>query len=87
MFCIRSDVITLKYIEMYGFVTGWTSMDNGPGWVILLVYGSHDMRHTGFHRLTVVNETPGVLGRHSFELLNHSAIKPPLNHSNHRLNR
>ena len=32
----------------------------GPGWVILLMYGSHDMRHIGFRRLTVVNETPGV---------------------------
>ena len=41
MFCIRSDVITLGSIEMYG---------------------SHDMRHTGFHRLTVVNGTPGFWG-------------------------
>ena len=24
----------------------------------LLMYGSHDMRHTGFRRLTVVNGTP-----------------------------
>ena len=29
-------------------------------WPFLLTYGSHDMRHTGFRRLTVVNETPGV---------------------------
>ena len=62
MFCIKSDVITLGSIEMYGFVTVWTGMDNGPGWVILLMYGSHDMRHTGFRRLTVVNETPGFWG-------------------------
>ena len=48
MFCIKSDVITLGSIEMYGFVTVWTGMDNGPDWVILLMYGSHDMRHTGF---------------------------------------
>ena len=34
-------------------------MDDGPYWVILLMYGSHDMRHTGFRRLTVVNGTPG----------------------------
>ena len=27
-------------------------------WVILLIYGSHDMRHTGFRRLTMVNGTP-----------------------------
>ena len=62
MFYIKSDVITLGSIEMYGFVSVWTSMDNGPGWVILLMYGSHDMRHTGFHRLTVVKGTPGFLG-------------------------
>ena len=30
MFCIKSDVITLRSIEMYGFVTVWTSMDDGP---------------------------------------------------------
>ena len=30
MFRIRSDVITLGSIEMYGLVTVWTSMDNGP---------------------------------------------------------
>ena len=27
-------------------------------WPFLLMYGSHDMRHTVFHRLTVVNGTP-----------------------------
>ena len=58
-FGIKSDVITLGSIEMYGFVTVWTSMDDGPYWVILLMYGSHDMRHIGFRRLTVVNGTPG----------------------------
>ena len=52
-----SDVITLGSIEMYGLVTVWTSMDDGPYWVLLLIYGSHDMRHTGFRRLTVVNGT------------------------------
>ena len=62
MFCIKSDVITLESIEMYGFETVWTSMDYGPYWVILLMYGSHDMRHTGFRRLTVVNETPRKWG-------------------------
>ena len=62
MFCIRSDVITLGSIEMYGLVTIWTSMDDGPYWVILLMYRSHDMRHTGFRRLTVVNGTPGFWG-------------------------
>ena len=58
MLCIKSDVITLECIEMYGFVTVWASMDDGPYWVILLMYESHDMRHTGFCRLMVVNETP-----------------------------
>ena len=58
MFCIKSDVITLKSIEMYVFETVRTSMDDGLCWVILLMYGSHDMRHTGFCRLTVVNKTP-----------------------------
>ena len=58
MFYIKSDVITLESIEMYGFVTVWTSMDDGPYGVILLMYGSHDMRHTSFRRLTVVNGTP-----------------------------
>ena len=62
MFCIKSDVIILGSIEMYGLVTVWTSMDDGPYWVTLLKYGSHGMRHTGFRRLTVVNRTPGFWG-------------------------
>ena len=62
MFCIKSDVITLGSIRMYGFVTVWMSMDDGPYWVILIVYGSHDMRHTSFRRLTVVNGTLGFWG-------------------------
>ena len=62
MFCIKSDVITLGSIEMYGLVTVWTSMDDGPYWITLLKYGSHDMRHTGFRRLTVVNRTHGFWG-------------------------
>ena len=37
-------------------------MDDGPYWVILLMYGSHDMRHIGFRRLTVVNESLGFWG-------------------------
>ena len=62
MFCIKSDVITLKSIEMYGFVTVWMSTYNGPYRVILLMYGSHDMRHAGFRRLMVVNGTPRIWG-------------------------
>ena len=34
----------------------------GPDVAILLMYRSHDMRHTGFHGLTVVNRTPGNWG-------------------------
>ena len=47
---------------MYGLVTVSTSMDDGPYYVILLMYGSHDMRHTSFRRLTVVNATLGFWG-------------------------
>ena len=45
MFCIKSDVINLESIEMYGFVTAWISMDDGLYWVILLMYESHQIRH------------------------------------------
>ena len=63
MFCIKSDVITtLESIEMYGFVNIWMSMCDGAYWVILLTYGSHDVRHTGFRGLTVVNGTPEIWG-------------------------
>ena len=62
MFCIKSDVITLGSAEMCGLVTVWASVNDGAYWVILLMYGSHDMRHTGFHRLTVVNGTLGFWG-------------------------
>ena len=34
----------------------------GPDVAILLMFGSHDMRHTGFRRLTVVNKTPEIRG-------------------------
>ena len=30
MFCIKSDVVTLGSIEMYGFVSVWTNMEDGP---------------------------------------------------------
>ena len=59
--------MTLESIGTHGFVTVWTSMDDGPYWVILLMYESHDMRHKSFRRLTVVNGTPG-LGRHNANL-------------------
>ena len=35
-------------------------MDNEPDLVILLMYWSHDMRHTGFRKLMVVNRTSGI---------------------------
>ena len=34
----------------------------GSTWPFLFTYGPHDMRHTGFRRLTVVNETPRIWG-------------------------
>ena len=68
MFYIKSDVITLESIEMYGFVSVWTSMDDGAYWVILLMYGSHEMRHTGLRKLTLVNGTLGS-GHHTFKSL------------------
>ena len=71
MFCIKSDVITLGSIEMYGLVTVWTRMDDGPYWVILLKYGSHDMRHIGFRRLTVVNRTLEFWGVTSIVVLDY----------------
>ena len=43
-------------------------MDDGPYWFILLKYGSHDMRHTGFRRLVVVNGTPGFWGITVYEI-------------------
>ena len=46
MFCIKSDVITLEFIEMYVFVTVWMSMDDGPYWVILLMFESWVERYS-----------------------------------------
>ena len=37
----------------------------GPTWPYLPMYGSHDMIHTGFRKLMVVNGTPRDLGRHT----------------------
>ena len=58
MLCIKSDVIILESIKIYGFVTIWTSLDDRPYLVILFMYESHDMRHIDFHRLTMVNGPP-----------------------------
>ena len=37
-------------------------MDDGPYWVILLMYGSRDMRHTGLRRLTGGQRDPRFWG-------------------------
>ena len=47
--CIKSGVITLESIEMYGFVTVWMSMYDGPYWVILLMYESRVERLILWH--------------------------------------
>ena len=67
MFCIRSDVITLGSIEMYGLVTIWTSMDDGPYWVILLMSGFNDMRHR-FPQVDDGQRDPRVLGCHILDV-------------------
>ena len=39
MFCIKSDVITLESIEVYGFVTVWMSMYDGLYWAFYSCMG------------------------------------------------
>ena len=34
----------------------------GPKWPFLLMYGSHDMRHTGFPRVDGLSTDPGIWG-------------------------
>ena len=47
----------------------------GPDVAILLMYGSHNMRHTSFRRLTVVNGPPGFRESHSErDVLNYSTV-------------
>ena len=60
-------------------------MDDGPYWVTLLKYGSHDMRHTGFRRLTVVNKTPGFWGVTSITLLPALSREKTLSYQPHLL--
>ena len=45
-----------------------------PMWPFLLMYGSHDIRHTGFRRLKVVNGTPGM-GHHKCNVKNVNKMK------------
>ena len=40
----------------------------GPNWPCLLMYGSHDMRHTGFPWVNGLSTDPQDLGRHSLVL-------------------
>ena len=40
----------------------------GPTWPFLLMYGSHDMRHTSFRGLTVVNGPPGFGASHHISI-------------------
>ena len=37
----------------------------GPKWPFLLMYKSHDMRHTGFPRVDGLSTDPRDLGRHN----------------------
>ena len=37
----------------------------GPKWPFLLMYGSHNMRHTGFPQVDELSTDPRDLGRHS----------------------
>ena len=37
----------------------------GPKWPFLLLYGSHDMRHTSISRVDRLSTDPWDLGRHS----------------------
>ena len=38
----------------------------GPKWPFLLMYGSHDMRHTSFPQVDGFSTDPRDLGRHTF---------------------
>ena len=37
----------------------------GPKWLFLLMYGSHDMRHTSFPWVDGLSTDPQDLGRHN----------------------
>ena len=51
----------------------------GPKWPFLLMYGSHDMRHTGFPPVDGLSTDPRDLGRHKSNIL-------PLGRLNHNSN-
>ena len=41
----------------------------GTTWPLLIMFGSHDMRHTGFRKLTVANGPPEIGASHLFHSL------------------
>ena len=45
------------------------SMMCRPMWSFLLMYGSHDMRHTGFPQVDGGQRDPRGMGRHSLRLV------------------
>ena len=47
----------------------------GPKWPFLLMYGSHDMRHTGFPRVDELSTDSQNLGRHTIIHMKDDAIK------------
>ena len=58
---IKSDVITLEnYDNIVDDIL--VSVTCRQIWSFLLMCRSHDVRHAGFRRLTVVNGTPGKWG-------------------------
>ena len=61
-FVIKTNCKLTYFCIKYTF---WLVWIYGPTWPFLFTYGSHDMRHTDFRRLTVINGTPGNLGRHN----------------------
>ena len=44
----------------------------GPKWPFLLIYGSHDMRHTGFPQVDSGQRDPRDLGRHTYYIISSS---------------
>ena len=50
----------------------------GPKWSFLLMYGSHDMRHTGFPQVDGLSTDPRDLGHHTLSQHLHREILEPL---------
>ena len=45
------------------------SMMCRPMWPFLLMYGSHDMRHTGFPQADGGQRDPREMGRHRYQII------------------